>query len=63
MNTTMQIVQVAIMSGAGLILSKVMQNSKALANTSTKKENNDTATNSNTVEMPSVNFDIPVVNF
>ena len=63
MNTTMQIIQVAIMSGAGLILSKVMQNSKALANTSTKKENNDTATNSNTVEMPSVNFDIPVVNF
>jgi hypothetical protein len=59
MNVTAQLIQVGTMSAIGLLLSKLVQKSKPLPVTSTQ----DTNQNSNGVEMPTVDLEIPVVNF
>ena len=59
MNATVQLIQVGTMSAIGLLLSKLVQKSKPLPVTSTQNTNQ----NSNGVEMPTVDLEIPVVNF
>ena len=59
MNATVQLMQVGTMSAIGLLLSKLVQKSKPLPVTSTQNTNQ----NSNGVEMPTVDLEIPVVNF